>query len=120
MVLVLAVACADPVDTFDASVQRFINVACGNAACVDDEVRCREDVAADLAMAKELLDENGRAHCALCLDVKASIIPDVQACQPSAEQNAMVYDVCDLDPSDDYDRDLDPTNDDDEACAGFP
>ena len=119
LVIALAACADDPLPPFEAAVKTFTDAAC-TTACVVDEAACREDVAIDMAMAKELLDDDVELRCALCLETKASIIPDVVDCQPSAEQNAEVYRVCDLDPLVDFDRDLDPANDDDEACGGFP
>jgi len=120
VILILLAGCADdPLPPFERAVKTFTDTAC-TSGCVVDEATCREDVAVDMAQVKELLDDDAELHCALCLETKAAFIPDVVDCQPTAEQNAEVYRVCDLDPLVDFDRDLDPTNDDDEACAGFP
>lgn len=121
VILIILAACAedDPLPPFQRAVKTFTDTAC-TTACVVDEAFCRADVATDMAQVEELLDEEAELRCALCLETKAAIIPDVVDCQPTPAQSAEVHQICDLDPLVDFDRDLDPTNDDDEACAGFP
>ncbi len=84
---------------------------CGGA----DEVHCQQDVATDMADAKQLLDEAGEQRCAECMHVKARELQAIldAGCDASAGDEAAVLAACDLDPSDGEDMP-------DEACAGYP
>jgi hypothetical protein len=110
-------------DAWDSQASAFANAICVND-CVDpnESDACVADVTADLDDARVELDDAEEAACLECLRVKAELIPDVEAneCESTEDLDEQVFAACDTDPSTDFDDDGDPTNDDDEACAGFP
>jgi hypothetical protein len=104
-------------------VDEFAQAIC-TSICIPDEfeAECLRDITADLADAREVLPDALEDECMACLRIKTQLISQVEAmgCQSSPALDAMVLAVCDTDPANDDDGDGDPTNDFNEACAGFP
>ena len=127
MVLVLTACGGDGGSSgsaFDSTLPEFISAGCElEATCFgDDQAACEADVTADMADAKEALDEAGEDQCALCMLAKieqGNAILEA-ACDVGAADPQAVYDACDLDAATDFDMDGTADNDDDEACAGYP
>jgi hypothetical protein len=91
------------------AVTDFVQAVCDDLApCTgDDPDTCEDDVRADLADAKEALDEAGEAECIDCLEVKAQQAHDQSfTCDPEDIDMDAIIAACG------------PNGDD--ACAGFP
>jgi hypothetical protein len=121
---VLLAACggvsSDPqtmVGSFDDELPTFKDTLCTEESRCGgvDELACRNDVTADMANAKELLDPAGEQRCAECMHVKTRELQAIldANCDRSAGDEAAVLAACDLNPNDGVDKP-------DEACAGFP
>ena len=114
----------DPEDGYDAQVEEFADLLCGfrsGCTAMPDEA-CVNDVRADLADAKDVLDEAGEARCTECLRTQSAELQKVfaQQCNIRAADEDAIRVVCDLDLAVDADADGIADNDFEEACAGQP
>lgn len=109
---------------WDAVVASFAASTCDlESECFSgDRAACIADVEADMADAEVALGVSGQPACIACMNVKRAEGAKILAasCDLSAGDLDAVIAACDLDPGTDFNGDGDNTNDDDEACAGFP
>jgi hypothetical protein len=110
-------------DIWDVRMDQFANALCRNSCTAPDQQdSCIVGVLSDMDQAKSELTPAGQDMCINCIVAKTSAMPMIVAngCATNPSIDASIVRFCDNDPTQDFDFDGDPTNDQSEACAGFP
>ena len=111
-----------PPMTWDDAVDVFVAAVCMDPCAMDIPANCESDIRTDMMQAQGILDDAGEIACIGCLDAKVDTLAAIEAngCTITPAHIQAVLDACDTDDAADSNGDGDPTNDDDEACEGFP
>lgn len=109
---------------WDAVVSSFAESICEmGAQCFGEgKAECLAEIEQEMAAAEVELGPSGQPACIACMNVMSTEADKMMApdCDVRAINEDAIFAACDLDPTVDFDQDGDPTNDEDEACAGFP